>query len=81
MAASLWRRPFGSPERGKTMNQRERSRALRMYFEEGREVEEIAQTLGRDADEIEDALADPVALERYRKKSEMTKLRAQIRMN
>lgn len=81
MAASLWRRPFGCPERGKTMNQRERSRALRMYFEEGREVEEIAQTLGRDADEIEDALADPVALERYRKKSEMTKLRAQIRMN
>ena len=31
--------------------------------------------------EIEDALADPVALERYRKKSEMTKRRAQIRMN
>ena len=52
-----------------------------MYFEEGREVEEIPQMLGRDADEIEDALADPVALERYRKKSEMTKLRAQIRMN
>lgn len=63
------------------MNQRERSRALRMYFEEGREAEEIAQALGRETEEIEDALGDPETLEYYRKKSEMAKLRAQIRMN
>lgn len=63
------------------MNQSERSRALRMYFEEGREAEEIAQALGMTAEEVEGALGDPEALEHYRKKSEMVKIRAQIRMN
>lgn len=63
------------------MNQRERSRALKLYFEEGREAEDIAQMLGKPTEEIENALGDPEALERYRKRSEMTKLRAQIRMN
>ena len=66
---------------GRTMNQRERSRALKLYFEEGREAEDIAQMLGKPTEEIENALGDPEALERYRKRSEMTKLRAQIRMN
>ena len=80
-AASCGRRPFDCPERGKTMNQSERSRALRMYFEEGREAEEIAQALGMTAEEVEGALGDPEALEHYRKKSEMVKIRAQIRMN
>ena len=48
------------------MNQRERSRALKLYFEEGRETEEIAVLLGREPGEIEEALGDPEALERYR---------------
>ena len=52
-----------------------------MYFEEGREAEEIALALGRTEEEIEAALGDPEALEHYRKKSEMVKIRAQIRMN
>ena len=69
------------PGKGEKMDQKERSRALKMYFEEGKEIEEIAQALGRVAEEIEDALGDPEALEHYRKKSEMAKLRAQIRMN
>ena len=63
------------------MNQRERSRALKLYFEEGRETEEIAVLLGREPGEIEEALGDPEALERYRKKSEAIKVRAQIRVN
>lgn len=69
------------PGKGETMNQREKSRALRLYFEEGREAEEIAQLLGKRAEEVEDALADPETLERYRKKSEAAKVRAQIRVN
>lgn len=66
---------------GKTMNQRERNRALKLYFEEGREAEEIAELLGREPGEIEEALGDPEALDRYRKKSEAIKVRAQIRVN
>ena len=63
------------------MNQREKYQAQRLYFEEGREVEEITAMLDREPGEIEEALGDPEALDRYRKKSEAIKVRAQIRVN
>ncbi len=55
--------------------------AIRAYFEEGKEPEAIARDMGATPKQIRTALSDLKRLERYKKRSEAAKLRAQICVN
>ena len=63
------------------MTQEQKETALSAYFEEGLEVEEIAERIGVTAAQVTRALGDSRLLEPYRRRSEAAKLRAQIRVN
>jgi len=63
------------------LTQEKKSEVLCAYFEEGMEVEEIAQRLELTAAQVTRALGDSELLEPYRRRSEAAKLRAQIRVN
>ncbi len=63
------------------VSQTKRERALAAYFEGGQEPRAIAEALGLKEGTVLALLDDPGALERYRKRSEAAKLRAQIRLN
>ena len=65
----------------KRMTEREKEEALGAYFEEGLEVEEIAQRMGVTAAQVTRVLGDSELLEPYKRRSEAAKLRAQIRVN
>jgi len=63
------------------MTREEKEAVLSAYFEEGLEIEEIAQRMQlRDA-QVTRVLGDQELLEPYRRRSEAAKLRAQIRVN
>ena len=64
---------------GLTREQKEA--ALDAYFEEGLEVEEIAERIGATAAQVTRTLGDSQLLEPYKRRSEAAKLRAQIRVN
>ena len=66
---------------GDGLKQKQKEAALDAYFEEGLEVEEIAERIGVTAAEITRALGDSQLLEPYKRRSEAAKLRAQIRVN
>lgn len=55
--------------------------AVRMYFEEGREVDEIAAELGVMPRQVMAVLNNPKRLEPYRRRAEAARLRAQIRVS
>ena len=63
------------------MKQKQKEAALDAYFEEGLEVEAIAERIGVTAAEVTRALGDSQLLEPYKRRSEAAKLRAQIRVN
>lgn len=63
------------------LSEEKRGEALRAYFEEGLEVEEIARRLGIMPRSVSGVLNDPKQLEIYRQRSEAAKLRAQIHLN
>lgn len=63
------------------LSETKRREALRAYFEEGKEVEEIARGLGVTVRSVSAALSDPKLLEPYKRRSEAAKLRAQICVN
>ena len=63
------------------MTDGQKEAALSAYFEEGLEVEEIAERIGATAAQVTRALGDSRLLEPYRRRSEAAKLRAQIRVN
>lgn len=63
------------------MTDEQKEAALSAYFEEGLEVEEIAERIGATAAQVTRALGDSRLLEPYRRRSEAAKLRAQIRVN
>jgi len=63
------------------MTREQKEAVLGAYFEEGLEVEEIAEKAGLTAAQVTRVLGDHELLEPYRKRSEAAKLRAQIRVN
>jgi len=63
------------------MTEEQKQEALSAYFEDGLEVEEIAQKIGATAAQVTRVLGDSKLLEPYRRRSEAAKLRAQIRVN
>ena len=63
------------------MTREEKEAVLGAYFEEGLEIEEIAQRMGVTAAQATRVLSDNELLEPYRRRSEAAKLRAQIRVN
>ena len=63
------------------LSERKREEALRLYFDEGMEEEEIAKRLDVTQKAIGRALCDPKGLAPYQKRSEAAKLRAQICVN
>ena len=63
------------------LTQEQKDAALDAYFEEGLEVEEIAERIGATAAQVTRALGDSQLLEPYKRRSEAAKLRAQIRVN
>lgn len=63
------------------MTQALKMEAIRAYFDEGMEAEEIANMLGVTTRQVLTALDDPKLLEPYRKRAEAAKLRAQICVN
>ena len=65
----------------KGMTKEQTEAVLGAYFEEGLEIEEIAERLGVTAAQVTRALGDDELLEPYRRRSEAAKLRAQIRVN
>lgn len=60
------------------MTENMKSEAVRLYFEENREPDEIARQIGASEKQVKTILGDLKRLEAYRKKSEAAKLRAQI---
>ena len=60
------------------MTENMKSEAVRLYFEENREPDEIARQIGASERQVKTILGDLKRLEAYRKKSEAAKLRAQI---
>ena len=60
------------------MTENMKSEAVRLYFEENREPDEIARQIGASEKQVKMILGDLKRLEAYRKKSEAAKLRAQI---
>ena len=63
------------------MTEREKEALLGAYFEEGLEVEEIAERFHLTAAQVTRVLGDSELLEPYKRRSEAAKLRAQIRVN
>ena len=63
------------------LSDRKTEEALRAYFEEGLEPEEIAARLRVSAHSVRAVLGDKALLEPYRMRSEAAKLRAQICVN
>ena len=63
------------------LSERKTEEALRAYFEEGLEPEEIAARLRVSARSVRAVLGDKALLEPYRMRSEAAKLRAQICVN
>ena len=63
------------------MTDGQKEAALGAYFEDGLEVEEIAEKMGLTAAQVTRVLGDHELLEPYRRRSEAAKLRAQIRVN
>ena len=63
------------------MTKEQTEAVLGAYFEEGLEIEEIAQRIGVTAAQVTRVLGDDELLEPYRRRSEAAKLRAQIRVN
>jgi len=64
-----------------TMTQKQKEALLGAYFEEGLEVEEIAERFDLTAAQVTRVLGDGELLEPYKRRSEAAKLRAQIRVN
>ena len=60
------------------MTENMKSEAVRLYFEENREPDDIARQIGASERQVKTILGDLKRLEAYRKKSEAAKLRAQI---
>ena len=60
------------------MTENMKSEAVRLYFEEIREPDDIARQIGASERQVKTILGDLKRLEAYRKKSEAAKLRAQI---
>ena len=60
------------------MTENMKSEAVRLYFEENKEPDEIAGCIGASEKQVKTVLSDLKRLEAYRKKSEAAKLRAQI---
>ena len=81
MLYGVWRRKRrtgkGGGEMGR-MTENMKSEAVRLYFEENREPDEIARKIGASEKQVKTILGDLKRLEAYRKKSEAAKLRAQI---
>lgn len=81
MLYGVWRRKRrtwkGGGEMGR-MTENMKSEAVRLYFEENREPDEIARQIGASEKQVKTILGDLKRLEAYRKKSEAAKLRAQI---
>ena len=65
----------------KGLTQEEKDAVLGAYFEEGMEIEEIAQRMELTGAQVTRVLGDEKLLEPYRRRSEAAKLRAQIRVN
>ena len=63
------------------MTDGQKGAVLGAYFEDGLEVEEIAEKMGLTAAQVTRVLGDSELLEPYRRRSEAAKLRAQIRVN
>lgn len=63
------------------LSERKTEEALRAYFEEGLEPEEIAARMRVSARSVRAVLGDKALLEPYRMRSEAAKLRAQICVN
>ena len=63
------------------MNREQTEAVLGAYFEDGLEVEEIAEKMGLTAAQVTRVLGNSELLEPYRRRSEAAKLRAQIRVN
>jgi len=63
------------------MSEKKTEEALKAYFEEGMEPEEIAGKLGVTVKSVKAALSDKRLLAPYRERSEAAKLRAQICLN
>ena len=60
------------------MTENMKSEAIRLYFEENREPDDIAGEIGASEKQVRDVLGDLKRLEAYRKRSEAAKIRAQI---
>ena len=63
------------------VNREQTEAVLGAYFEDGLEVEEIAEKMGLTAAQVTRVLGNSELLEPYRRRSEAAKLRAQIRVN
>ena len=63
------------------LSEKKKDEALRAYFEEGLEAEEIAKRLKVTARSVERVLSDKRLLKPYQERSEAAKLRAQICVN
>lgn len=81
MLYGVWQRKRragkGGGEMGR-MTENMKSEAVRLYFEENREPDDIARQIGASERQVKTILGDLKRLEAYRKKSEAAKLRAQI---
>ena len=63
------------------LSEKKKDEALRAYFEEGLEAEEIAKRLKVTVRSIDAVLSDRARLKPYHERSEAAKLRAQICVN
>ena len=63
------------------MTESVKGEVVRLYFEENREENEIAQALNISLRQVKTVLGDLARLETYKKRSEAAKLRAQICVN